>query len=366
MSSELLPYKGWQRRWDLHWHFLYVPKEHELLVILFSSWLYVGAIIRLMNSSWAKGCIGNKSFLERASSHKTIHPCDLGWVTVSSLLQSMEKQKNCKLVVLFLNHKLLKTPFLACSGCVSLPRCPNPCQHWSAAWGTVRRPVWNMNEVQTERDPVWPGREFWMESDTLKALWRLSIYEALCVHKVNFNHFSSKKTISLVTHVFVLWLMPQTWTAACKKGDIFMHLRSIFNAIVKEEQEFWTHIRESWSGPSWSGLPFPSPGDLPNPGIEPGCLALPADSLPSEPPGRLQSLPCKPVVLSYGACGSSGSPVDRQLCKVTSLAEPLVTLRSSSFHKWLVGLCVEPYVWDDQMTGLTVIMNMCGWEDHTN
>ena len=32
----------------------------------------------------------------------------------------------------------------------------------------------------------------------------------------------------------------------------------------------------------WSGLPFPSPGDLPNPGIESGSPALQADSLPSE------------------------------------------------------------------------------------
>ena len=32
----------------------------------------------------------------------------------------------------------------------------------------------------------------------------------------------------------------------------------------------------------WSGLPFPSPGDLPNPGIEPGSPALPADSLATE------------------------------------------------------------------------------------
>ena len=31
----------------------------------------------------------------------------------------------------------------------------------------------------------------------------------------------------------------------------------------------------------WSGLPFPSPGDLPDPGIEPGSPALQADSLPS-------------------------------------------------------------------------------------
>ena len=36
----------------------------------------------------------------------------------------------------------------------------------------------------------------------------------------------------------------------------------------------------------WSGLPFPSPEDLPDPGIEPGSPALQADALPSEPPGK--------------------------------------------------------------------------------
>ena len=34
----------------------------------------------------------------------------------------------------------------------------------------------------------------------------------------------------------------------------------------------------------WSGLPLPSPGDLLNPGIEPGSPVLRAESLPSEPP----------------------------------------------------------------------------------
>jgi len=37
----------------------------------------------------------------------------------------------------------------------------------------------------------------------------------------------------------------------------------------------------------WSGLPFPSPGDLPNPGIEPSSPALQADTLTSEPPGKM-------------------------------------------------------------------------------
>ena len=36
----------------------------------------------------------------------------------------------------------------------------------------------------------------------------------------------------------------------------------------------------------WNGLPFPSPGDLPDTGIEPGSPALQTDAFPSEPPGK--------------------------------------------------------------------------------
>ena len=45
----------------------------------------------------------------------------------------------------------------------------------------------------------------------------------------------------------------------------------------------------------WSGLSFPSRGDLPDPGIEPGSPALQADSLPSKPPGK---------PLGFSACDS--------------------------------------------------------------
>ena len=40
----------------------------------------------------------------------------------------------------------------------------------------------------------------------------------------------------------------------------------------------------------WSVLPFPSPGDLPGPGIEPGSPALQADALPSKPSGKPQNV----------------------------------------------------------------------------
>ena len=41
----------------------------------------------------------------------------------------------------------------------------------------------------------------------------------------------------------------------------------------------------------WSRLPFPPPGDLPNPGIEPGSPALQAGALTSEPPGKPTVMP---------------------------------------------------------------------------
>ena len=63
-------------------------------------------------------------------------------------------------------------------------------------------------------------------------------------------------------HVFVLspvQLFVTLWTAACQTPL----------SMKFSKQEYW------------SGLPFPPPGDLPNPGIEPGSPAL-----PSEPSGK--------------------------------------------------------------------------------
>ena len=50
----------------------------------------------------------------------------------------------------------------------------------------------------------------------------------------------------------------------------------------------------------WSGLPFPSPGDLPDAGIEPQSPALRADTLLSEPPGEmLVKYPAEPINASF-------------------------------------------------------------------
>ena len=68
--------------------------------------------------------------------------------------------------------------------------------------------------------------------------------------------------LSLFSHV---WLFVTPWTVACKA--------SLSMRFPRQE--------------NWSGFPFPSPGDLPNPGMEPGSPTLQADSLPSEPLGKI-------------------------------------------------------------------------------
>ena len=51
----------------------------------------------------------------------------------------------------------------------------------------------------------------------------------------------------------------------------------------------------------WSGLSFPSLGDLPDPGIETGSPAVQADSLPSELPGKLRLEPKQKRVKPWSA-----------------------------------------------------------------
>ena len=71
------------------------------------------------------------------------------------------------------------------------------------------------------------------------------------------------KKVKLLSRV---WLFATPWTVACQDPPSMGFSRQGY----------------------WSGLPFPSPGDLPNPGIEPRSCALHAGSFSSEPPGKLR------------------------------------------------------------------------------
>ena len=59
----------------------------------------------------------------------------------------------------------------------------------------------------------------------------------------------------------------------------------------------------------WSGFPFPSPGDLSNPGIEPGSPTLQADSLPSQLLGKPAAAAAKSLQSFLTLCDpKDGSP----------------------------------------------------------
>ena len=76
-----------------------------------------------------------------------------------------------------------------------------------------------------------------------------------------------EKKMKLLSHV---GLFATPWTLACQVPPSMESSRQV----------------------CWSGLPFPSPGNLPDPGIEPGYRTLQAASSPSEPRG-------KPLYVSY-------------------------------------------------------------------
>ena len=73
-----------------------------------------------------------------------------------------------------------------------------------------------------------------------------------------------------------------------KTRDLFKKIRDtkgMFHAKMgtikdRNDKNLREVIKRRWQE-YWSGLPFPSPGDLPNPGIEPGSPALQGDSLPT-------------------------------------------------------------------------------------
>ena len=73
-----------------------------------------------------------------------------------------------------------------------------------------------------------------------------------------------------------------------KAGQVAWYSHLFQNKVESPEINLLTYGQLIWQRRQeyWSGLPFPSPGDLPDPGIKPRSPLLQADSLLSEPPGK--------------------------------------------------------------------------------
>ena len=82
------------------------------------------------------------------------------------------------------------------------------------------------------------------------------------------NFYSRKRVCVCVKSLSRVRLFVTTWTVA--------HQAPLSMGFSRQEY--------------WSGLPFPSPGDLPNSGIEPRSRALQADVLSSEPLGKQENM----------------------------------------------------------------------------
>ena len=87
--------------------------------------------------------------------------------------------------------------------------------------------------------------------------WYTSLGHSIC-------RFSFKKWKVKVRSLSRVWLFATPWTVA--------YQAPLSMGFSRQEH--------------WSGLPFPSPGDLPDPGIKLGSPAFQIDALTSEPPGK--------------------------------------------------------------------------------
>ena len=121
------------------------------------------------------------------------------------------------------------------------------------------------------------------------------------------GHTSNKLVFSLFTNWFesqrlsplptLIWADPLSlllhkarglshWNPGTVSGSSCVQLFATPWTVAHQVPLFTGFSRQEY----WSGLPLPSPGDLSDPGIKPkslACPALQADSLPSEPPGKL-------------------------------------------------------------------------------
>ena len=94
-------------------------------------------------------------------------------------------------------------------------------------------------------------------------------------------------TMLLLQHQFCVakWLQgPSANTESESESEVAQLCPTLCNpaAVAYQAPPSMGFSRQEY----WSGLPFPSPGDLPNPGIKRGSSALQTDTLLSEPPGK--------------------------------------------------------------------------------
>ena len=157
--------------------------------------------------------------------------------------------------------------------------------------------------IQRERfvdsPPYWQERkscdnrrrlEWWVQPQP-KDCWGLLSKKAECRRIDAFELWCWRRLLR------VLWTARRSNLSILKESTLTIHWK-VKVKLLSCVRLFATPRTVAYQAPQsmgfsrqeyWSGLPFPSPGDLPNPGIEPGSPTLQADALSSEPPGKFDS-----------------------------------------------------------------------------
>ena len=133
----------------------------------------------------------------------------------------------------------------------------------------------------------WPVRWFQDLSPATALNWNLII---ICSNQeaCSFPDPAERNTV-----LWISWF--QSWETKLSSSMSSLDFWKLLRVLFKSPKWKWSHsVMSDFCDPMalgfsrqeyWSGLPFPSPENLPDPGIEPRSPALQADSLLSEPPG---------------------------------------------------------------------------------
>ena len=126
------------------------------------------------------------------------------------------------------------------------------------------------------------------QSSKASVLWHSSFF----IVQLSHPYLTTGKTIDLTRWTFVGKVMSLLFNMLSRLVVTFLPRSKVKSfSCVRLFVTPWTVAYQApWSvGFSrqeyWSGLPFPFPGDLPNPGIEPRSPPLQTDTFPSEPLG---------------------------------------------------------------------------------
>ena len=162
--------------------------------------------------------------------------------------------------------------------------------HSTAYFKGALHPTWPSLVAQTSTRETRKSKRTSSQSSSLFLFWRPNC----CMRLKAKNIIPSFRSKTQSTHLGSLIPLPQNWGRG-RTWDIIDRERGGGGSVAQSCPTLWDPVDCSPPGSSvhgisqqeyWSGLPFPSPGDLPDPGIEPRSPALRADSSLTEPPGK--------------------------------------------------------------------------------